>query len=227
MIKRILLVALCACALASCGTARFYSGYSPEVAKEGLGMLDPVSAIFYLDKNNAELFSDSLSFQSEGLMEQLAYGLPLNIRQRIPMDENQREEAVAFLRYIESLRNDQMELAPIPAALDTLIEASGERYALLLFTEGMTRDLKGYMKEAVATAVLDIASAIVGGLLGSSVSYGASPRMAATHIHAVILDSQINRVVFFNRDFRDDETQPLNAEQVNRQLLRVMRNFLK
>lgn len=216
--------------LASCSTARFYSGYSTEVAAaEGVAMLDPVSAVFYLDRNNQESFSDSLSIASEALIEQLAYGLPLDIHARIPLNESQREEAVGFLRYAEGLSGDQLQTYPIPAALDSLIEASGQRYALFLFTEGMTRDRRGYAKQVAAQAAGAIAAGVVSALLGGGAFlYSTGPARAATHIHVAILDSQINRIVYFNRDLRQDqEISPLDAEAVNLQLRRLFKPFLK
>ena len=227
MLKRIILAGICALSLASCGTARFFSGFSPEVAGEGVAMLAPVSAIFYLDDRNAEYFSDSLSFQSEGLIEQLAYGLPLNIRESIPLNEDQREEAVRFLRNVEQLSWDKMQTVPVPAALDSLVEASGERYALFIFTEGMMRDMKGYAKEAALSAVLSIASVAAAVFLGGGAAVTSMPKVAANHIHAIVLDSQIDRIVYFNRDFRDEDIHPLNAEEVDRQLRRVFKPFLK
>lgn len=216
--------------LTSCSTALFSSGFSTEVAAtEGLAMLDPVSAIFYLDEKNKESFSDSLSQASEALMEQLAYGLPLDFHARIPLNEDQREEAVAFLRYAEDGPRNRIQELPIPGVLDSLIEANGERYALFLFTEGMMRDRRGYAKEVAGEIAGAVVAGVLSAVLGGGAVYAAGgAAIAATHIHAAVLDAQFNRVVFFNRDFRQDENiRPLDAEAVNRQLRRLFRPFLK
>ena len=216
--------------LTSCSTALFSSGFSTEVAAtEGLAMLDPVSAIFYLDEKNKESFSDSLSQASEALMEQLAYGLPLDFHARIPLNEDQREEAVAFLRYAEDGPRSRIQELPIPGVLDSLMEANGERYALFLFTEGMMRDRRGYAKEVAGEIVGAVVAGVLSAVLGGGGVYAAGgAAIAATHIHAAVLDSQLNRVVFFNRDLRQDENiRPLDAEAVNRQLRRLFRPFLK
>ena len=225
--------------LTSCSTALFSSGFSTEVAAtEGLAMLDPVSAIFYLDEKNKESFSDSLSQASEALMEQLseaeewhqkALEIRLDFHARIPLNEDQREEAVAFLRYAEDGPRNRIQELPIPGVLDSLIEANGERYALFLFTEGMMRDRRGYAKEVAGEIAGAVVAGVLSAVLGGGAVYAAGgAAIAATHIHAAVLDAQLNRVVFFNRDFRQDENiRPLDAEAVNRQLRRLFRPFLK
>jgi hypothetical protein len=225
MKTKTLIITLAVAALSSCSSARYASWFSPSMAEEeGIVLLGPVSEIYYLDNNNRESFSDSLSFLSEGLTEQLAYGLPLNIQGCAPLSAEGREEAAALLHAVDSWNDVFFHITPIPSALDSLIEASGARFGLLVYTEGMKRDMRGYAKEVVKGAFLGIVTAIIS--LGT-VTYYSVPIASTAHIRVALLDGQEDRVVFYNRDTHEDENDPLDDRQMDRQLRRLLRNYLK
>ena len=223
MKKAIFQLLLVALAVSSCATARYYGGFTPETARQDMVLLGPVSNIYYLDQDNHESFSDTLSGLSETLIAGLVDELGVPVSGQIELDEQQKEEATAFMHYL--LRKDAKNLdkSLVPGTLDDILEEQGCRYGLLLVAQGMTRDRKGYRKEAVKGALLGVATAILS--LGTVVMYS-TPDMYASQVSAVVLDSQTDQIVFFHTT-KPQETNPLHTDPVREQLSRLLKDFLK
>ena len=216
----LLLVAL---AVSSCATAKYYGGFTPEAARQDMALLGPVSCIYYLDDKNQESFSDTLSTFSETLIASLVDELGVPVSGRIELDADQKEEAVAYVRFLTAQNPKQRGEFRIPDILDQALEAQGSRYGLLVFAEGMTRDKKGYTKDAVKGALISVATAIL--TLGTAVMV-TTPEMYSSRIYAAVLDSEKDQVVFFNVR-NPEETHPLRPDPVRKQLKKLLKDYLK
>ena len=209
--------------LSSCGAARYYAGFTPEAAKKGMVVLGPSSVQYYIDKQNKEAYDDSLSTASESLIATVLEELNLPVSQRVQLDSVQKEEAVAFMRFItakdKKLRGDY----PIPGLFDELLESKGQRYGLLIYADGMSRDTKGYAKEVAKDVLLGVATAVL--TMGTMSVYGTSV-YCVSHIYVAILDSDTDRVVFYNSSV-PRESHPLKPNPVRKQLEDVFKDFLK
>ena len=221
--KRILIILLAVVALSSCATSRFYSGFTPEASANELALLSPVSRQFYLDSKDNEYYSDSLSVVSENLMEALtpAIGVPVNCV--IPLDSLQREEAAAFMAYVAAHDRRQAGEFKIPTALDELLESSGYRYGLLLIGDGVSRDVGDYIGKTALGVGLAIVTAV---LTMGMVSVYTYPTPAVSLMYAAVLDSQTDRIVFYNlREYEDLNTT--SEKSIRRQLSRLLKDFRK
>jgi hypothetical protein len=85
-------------AVSSCGTAKYYGGFTPEASRQDMALLGPVSTIYYLDQNDEYFFSDSLTVASETLITGLVNGMNIPVSGRIELDEEQKDETAAFMR---------------------------------------------------------------------------------------------------------------------------------
>ena len=220
--KQILIILLAAATLSSCATAKFYSGFKPEAASGEMALLGPVSTQFYIDSNDKVFYSDSLSAVSENLLADLSVRMGVPVNEIFQLDSLEKEEAVGFMHYLSGKSKKAIGEAPIPTALDELLEAEGYRYGLLLFADGMTRDKSGYVKDAIKGAALGVIVAIA--TLGSVIPYNV-PEACSSGVYAAILDSRTDRVAFYNI-CGPDEVNPLLENPVRSQLARLLRNFL-
>ena len=222
MARRILLFVLAALLLSSCGSSKFYSGVTQEDLSEGMVLLGPTSTIVYLDKNNNSTYDDSLSTVSENLIAKLTPELGVPVKDRIPLDDVQEEEAIAFMNFILSRNANIRGDIPISSDLDSLIEASGYRYGLLIVADGMVRDPKGLIKQAAVSLLVGIVVAIVS--LGSVVMYS-DIEAESSSAHLVVLDSYTDRIVFFNAN-GPYENNPLVESDLTRLLKQLYKPLL-
>ena len=209
--------------LSSCGAARYYAGFTPGAAKEGMVVLGPSSVQYYIDKQNKEAYDDSLSTASESLIATIVEELNLPVTQRVQLDSVQKEEAIAFMRFITAQDKELRGDYPIPDLFDELLESKGERYGLLIYADGMTRDTKGFAKEVAKGVLLGVATAVL--TMGAMSVYGTSVS-SVSHIYVAILDSETDRVVFYNSSV-PQESHPLKHNPVRMQLEDIFKDFLK
>ncbi len=209
--------------LSSCGAARYYAGFTPGAAKEGMVVLGPSSVQYYIDKQNKEAYDDSLSTASESLIATIVEELNLPVTQRVQLDSVQKEEAIAFMRFITAQDKELRGDYPIPDLFDELLESKGERYGLLIYADGMTRDSKGFAKEVAKGVLLGVATAVL--TMGAMSVYGTSVS-CVSHIYVAILDSETDRVVFYNSSV-PQESHPLKHNPVRMQLEDIFKDFLK
>lgn len=209
--------------LSSCGAARYYAGFTPGAAKEGMVVLGPSSVQYYIDKQNKEAYDDSLSTASESLIATILEELNLPVTQRVQLDSVQKEEAIAFMRFITAQDKELRGDYPIPDLFDELLESKGERYGLLIYADGMTRDSKGFAKEVAKGVLLGVATAVL--TMGAMSVYG-TPVSSVSHIYVAILDSETDRVVFYNSSV-PQESHPLKHNPVRMQLEDIFKDFLK
>ena len=208
--------------LSSCGAARYYAGFTPGAAKEGMVVLGPSSVQYYIDKQNKEAYDDSLSTASESLIATIVEELNLPVTQRVQLDSVQKEEAIAFMRFITAQDKELRGDYPIPDLFDELLESKGERYGLLIYADGMTRDTKGFAKEVAKGVLLGVATAVL--TMGAMSVYGTSVS-SVSHIYVAILDSETDRVVFYNSSV-PQESHPLKHNPVRMQLEDIFKDFL-
>lgn len=209
--------------LSSCGAARYYAGFTPGAAKEGMVALGPSSVQYYIDKQNKEAYNDSLSTASESLIATIVEELNLPVTQRVQLDSVQKEEAIAFMRFITAQDKELRGDYPIPDLFDELLESKGERYGLLIYADGMSRDPKGFAKEVAKGVLLGVATAVL--TMGAMSVYGTSVS-SVSHIYVAILDSETDRVVFYNSSV-PRESHPLKHNPVRMQLEDIFKDFLK
>ena len=209
--------------LSSCGAARYYAGFTPGAAKEGMVVLGPSSVQYYIDKQNKEAYDDSLSTASESLIATIVEELNLPVTQRVQLDSVQKEEAIAFMRCITAQDKELRGDYPIPDLFDELLESKGERYGLLIYADGMSRDTKGFAKEVAKGVLLGVATAVL--TMGAMSVYG-TPVSSVSHIYVAILDSETDRVVFYNSSV-PQESHPLKHNPVRMQLEDIFKDFLK
>ncbi len=207
----------------SCSTTHFYTGFTPNDAMDGMMLLGPCSVQYYIDQQNKEAYDDSLSLASEALINSLVEDIGLPISRRVQLTSEQTEETIAFMNFImaqkQELRGDYLT----PALLDDLLEAKGERYGLLIYANGMTRDNKGYAKDVANGIIMGLATAVM--TMGTMSVYG-NPVKFSSNIYAAILDSETDHIVFYNLS-NPKESHPLKSNSVRRQLEKIFKDFLK
>ena len=185
-------------------------------------VLGPSSVQYYIDKQNKEAYDDSLSTASESLIATIVEELNLPVTQRVQLDSVQKEEAIAFMRFITAQDKELRGDYPIPDLFDELLESKGERYGLLIYADGMTRDSKGFAKEVAKGVLLGVATAVL--TMGTMSVYGTSVS-CVSHIYVAILDSETDRVVFYNSSV-PQESHPLKHNPVRMQLEDIFKDFL-
>ena len=185
--------------------------------------MGPVSSIYYLDENYNESFNDTLSIISETLITRLVDEMGVPVSGRIELNDDEKEEAFAFLRYLYERDWETLDTFPIPDLLDKALEAQGYRYGLVLVARGMTRDTKEYAKEVALNVLVDVALTV---LIPGTAVVPIPSDSCYSQISAAVLDSETDRIVFYNAT-APKEKNPLRSGTVQKQLNKLLKDFLR
>ena len=223
MKKTLFLLVLVVLAVSSCATARYYGGFTPENARQDMALMGPVSSIYYLDENYNESFNDTLSIISETLITRLVDEMGVPVSGRIELNDDEKEEAFAFLRYLYERDWETLDTFPIPDLLDKALEAQGYRYGLVLVARGMTRDAKEYAKEVALNVLVDVALTV---LIPGTAVVPIPSDSCYSQISAAVRDAETDRIVFYNATV-PKEKNPLRPGPVQKQLNKLLKDFLR
>ena len=210
---------LAALAVTSCGTARYYGGASARSIGT-MAAFRPCSYISYIDRSGKQQYDDSLSTVSAQLVAMASEDAALPVSEWLPLDEAGQQEVVSFMDALAGASPKLVGVMPVPSVLDSLLEEAGYRYGLILFADGMVRDTRNLVREAVKEAAIGVALAVLTGAVVVSV-----PDRCVSALRAVILDAEQNRIVYDHAVVREDE-DPLDLQDTRRLVRKVMKDFV-
>jgi hypothetical protein len=99
--------------------------------------------------------------------------------------------------------------------LDSILEARGKRFGLIVLADGFGRTTENYNKE--------VAKGVAVGVLTLGTVY-TSPIKCGSTIHAMIVDAQNNDVAFY-RVISDIGRHPLNDKVLKDQIFRMFNGY--
>ena len=225
--KKLLLLAAATALLASCAPARFAKGTTASDIDSML-LLQPDTYITYIGASGEVEHSDSLSEAAAEILIRETLGSGLPVQECLLLDGNQKREMKSFMQMMLSLRQKVTFELEIPSLLDLALESRGYRYGLIIISEGMTRDVKNYKKEAFFGVTLAIVTAVISALFlpGNVDVYSNSlPARYSARAWAVVLDAETNRVVF-RGETNEEERNPLDERTARSQIRQIFRRFL-
>lgn len=202
-----------------CRPLPLVSSIRPTEVKD-VQKFEPFSYISLVKTENQGHYNDSLSQISKTLLsralDRFKPRLPLSgkiaVTDSLALLQLKRE--LNFI-CINAERYKDVSHLKISPFLDSLVEKTGKRFALLTFSTGFTRAKGNYAGE--------IAKGIGIGILTLGM-YVQTPIKARSVVYAVIVDSKENNVAFYQRSLLDDE-EPLSEDNLGRQVQQLFENY--
>ena len=207
----------------SCSTPKFLTSDVKAVDITEMLKIEPFSYISLIEKGNKSVFNDSISNNTKVVLnesvETFRDKLRLSSEEIILTDSLDRAELEEELRILMTAadRNQSVQNIAITPLIDSLLNANGKRFGLIIVQSGFTRTKGNYGGQIVK----GIGIGILTGLL-TGISYQQIPVKASTTLYAMIVDSQNKNVAFYNKSFLQD-AEPTKKEVIIKQLNNVFR----
>ncbi len=216
----ILVSAIAAASLSSCGTAgHLASGYDTEEMRNVM-LFEPVSKIETIGKGNISVTNDTACLASQELLLQtlMTYDTGMNISSTYTSGEDEEiRKGIEYL-YAQYLNtgygHDSMSFV-VPESLDSIIEKSGNRYGMAVYSYGFSRTGGNYAAEIAKGVGLAILT------LGAVYTV---PYKDKSYIHVFIIDSEQNRIAWHNNIIGADYN-PLKPKHIEKQIKRLFKPF--
>lgn len=197
----------------------FSSNISPTEIND-MAVFEPISYINIIYKGDKSVYSDSLSRVSQKLwlstLELNRYRLPIDTYIILDDDFNRtliEQETRNLFDEIDLL--DQFYSIPIPPALKSQLEVSGNRFGMLTLTSGFTRtkgNLTGQMFKSIGIGLLTLGMVMI------------IPETAQSNVYVMILDNELDEVVYYKAS-TSEEMQPLKEKNLHRQLEHLYKDY--
>ena len=231
----ILVAAIAAASLSSCGTAgHLASGYDTEEMRNVM-LFEPVSKIETIGKGNISVTNDTACLASQELLLQtlMTYDTGMNISSTYTSGEDEEiRKGIEYLyaQYLNTgyghdnpVSDTVFRVEPVtacmsfvvPESLDSIIEKSGNRYGMAVYSYGFSRTGGNYAAEIAKGVGLAILT------LGTVYTV---PYKDKSYIHVFIIDSEQNRIAWHNNIIGADYN-PLKPKHIEKQIKRLFKPF--
>lgn len=218
-IKATLLISVFTC-IASCGP----SGKLADPAiigqmKHNIVLFDPVSRIEVIGKDNLNANSETASAEAQNPLKEkiCTYDTGLGI-DALHVSEDLKEayaiqdDIIALADWYINTNGEDLSYIEIPPTIDSIIESSGRRYGMIIYSEGFSRTGGNYALEIAKTVGIGILT-----------GYVTVPFKNSSSIYLMILDSKTDRIAFNRCTF--GEYNPLSGKHIEKQFKRLFKDF--
>ena len=216
-----ILIMVTAFLIVSCGSNKFMTSSVKPTEITALNYFKPISYIHYVEKGNKTEFSDSLSMITNFKLDSILSENRLKLRLADQIEINdERLEAKVHME-LEYLVNDihhkkKKGIIGITYTIDSLIQSSNERFALVNVISGFGRRKGNYGGQVVKSAAV--------GLLTLGM-YVPNPVKSNLTLYSFIFDSHKNEVAFYNRS-KPVEKDPTDPEIIEKLLISGFDGYL-
>ncbi len=222
MKKAIIIIALAVSALflASCSSNR---GFVSSITRNDISRMqqfEMLSQVGVIEKSNDVVYNDSLGEVAKTLFTNaLVRNKTLPVKDIITFEDSLvsrrvQYEILLLMKYVEG--NVRVKDIPIPPTIDSILEARGERFGLLVYNWGFTRsggNYAGQIAKGVAVGILTLGS------------YYTVPYKDMTRSGIIIADSKLNNLAYVASTNR--ESTPLKADTYRKQLDDLLKKYRK
>ncbi len=222
-VNRILILGITAIlTFSSCSASRYISKNDIREVRNA-AIVSPFAYIYILEGGEYFYYDDSLSNECSRLIEEAlklsAIPTGKTIHVDLDSEDPQWRDAIASLRDVNP---KQAACAPIPYLADRLLEENGQRYGILVFTNGFIREKKDYREKVALGVGLAVLTTIATG--GAATAYSI-PLKNSMHTWIAIIDSEKDCFVFL--DNIETESDPTKPAHVSSHIRRLLNNIEK
>ena len=205
----------------SCSTSKILTSDVKSVEITEMLKIEPFSYISLIETGNRSAYNDSISSSTQLLLteslETFRGKLRLSTEEVKLTDSLERkrlEQEYNFL-IMSAERNRSIKGIPITPLIDSLLNANGKRFGLIIVQSGFTRAKGNYGGQ--------IAKGIGMGILTMGMYYQ-TPIKANSTLYAMIVDNRNKNVAFYNKSVFQDK-EPTEKENIINQLNNIFEKY--
>ena len=220
-------------ALTACGASRHTSSDVNLSAIPEYAFIQPYSFIVCYGDDGKGKYDEGDSRKATSLITNIINSERFPFSDMIRADySGANVDMQNWFRTFEDIEPDKYSRLRVPKSLRKLIDESGLRYAVVVYSYGYTQTVRGYQLEKVEKAagkVIDKAiESLTGirGLTNPSQNYNVSDPYGNIMFCAVI-DGETDRVVHFVKEVPTFSSHPTESGNVNELLHKLLKEFIR
>jgi hypothetical protein len=220
-------------ALTACGASRHTASDVNLSAVPEFAFIQPYSFIVCYGDDGKGAYDEGDSKKATSLIENIINSERFPFSEMIPADySGDNVDIQNWFRNFEDIDPAKSSRLRVPKSLRKLIDKSGLRYAIVIYSYGYTQTKVGYQREKIEKAagkVIDKAvESLTGirGLTNPSQNYYVSDPYGNIMFCAVI-DGETDRVVHFVKETPTFASHPTESDYVSELLHKLLKEFIR
>ena len=232
-VSRLIVGALALLALTSCGASRHTSSDVNLSAIREFAYIQPYSVIFCYGDDGKGRYDEGDTKKNARLIMDVIESERFPFSDMIKADyDNENADIERWLRSFENVDGSKYDRLRVPKSLRKMIDASGLRYAVVIYSYGYTQTKAGYQREKVEKAAGKVIDKAVekltgiSGLTNPSQNYSVSSPYG-NKMYCAVIDGQTDRVVHFVEEVPTFASHPTESGYVSELLHNLLKEFIR
>ncbi len=230
--SKVLLTACALLALAACGSTRHASGVKVSDIPE-FAFIQPYAYMVFYGDDGDGYYNKSSSDAAASVVSNVINSERFPFSDQIPADyEDANSDIATWAQNLTDIKKSQVDRLRVPKSLVSLVNGSGLRYGILIYSYGYTMSEKAYQRERLektASKIIDTAAEKltgIGGLTNPSRSYIPSDPYGNL-MTCVVVDAQEQRVVYYGKQTPTFASHPKDYGDVSTLLHKLLKDFIR
>lgn len=220
-------------ALTACGASRHTASDVNLAAVPEYAFIEPYSFIVCYGDDGKGYYDEGDSRKATQLISNIINSERFPFSDMIPADySGANEDMKNWFRTFGDIDPDKADRIRVPKSLRKMIDASGLRYGIVIYSYGYTQTKVGYQREKVEKAagkVIDKALEKLTGITGltnPSQNYQVSDPYGNI-LYCAVIDGQTDRVVHFVKEVPTFASHPTESSYVSELLHKLLKEFIR
>lgn len=206
----------------SCGTSKFFSHQASEL--QSIALVEPYS---YITDAVADFSTDYLPDASrfnQLLITDIVNSLGMPIKKTISVDfdaANPKSKLGSWMYNLVDLSAKRAKYLVVPDEIRNAVRQNGCRYGLLITDVGYSKNARQLALEETVEVGMKIADFI----FNNSIDLSKETEAYVNGVFALIFDSQTGEAVWYGKQPRRYEYNPLERKGLTKQLAKLFKDF--
>ncbi|MBR3011742.1 MAG: hypothetical protein IKO88_08695 [Bacteroidales bacterium] len=218
--------------VAACGPSRYTSSSFNLASVPEYAFIQPYSYIILYGDDGKGYYNDESSATATRLISNIINSERFPFSDMVPANySDENEDIKNWMRSFPDVDPSKADRLRVPKSLRELVNKSGLRYGVVIYSYGYVQTKKGYQTEKIekaASKVIDEALEKltgIGGITNPSKNYSVSSPYGNVLFCAVI-DGEADRVVHFVKEVPTLASHPEESADVSELLHKLLKEFI-
>ena len=232
-IQRLLIGFFALILAAACGPSRYTSSSFNLASVPEYAFIEPYSYIILYGDDGKGYYNEESSATATNIISNIINSERFPFSDMIPADyDGENEDIQKWMRTFPDVDPSKADRLRVPKSLKKMLDKSGLRYGVVIYSYGYVQTKIGYQKEKVekaASKVIDTAIEKLTGISGlttPSRDYNVSSPYGNV-LYCAVIDGETDRVVHFVNETPTFASHPGENSYVSELLHKLLKEFMR
>ena len=219
--------------VAACGPSRYTSSSFNLASVPEYAFIQPYSYIILYGDDGTGYYNEESSATATRLISNIINSERFPFSDMVPANySDENEDIKNWMRSFPDVNPSKADRLRVPKSLRELVNKSGLRYGVVIYSYGYVQTKKGYQMEKVEKAASKVIDKAIEGLTGISGLTNPSQNYSVSDpygnvLYCAVIDGETDRVVHFVNETPTFSSHPGESSNVSELLHKLLKEFIR